>query len=155
MKKFRFQLETLLKVTRMKKEEAEVAFAEAVRRLDEARACQRRLLEEMTQGQRDYEELSKEGTRIKIGRLMSFNQFFGWKRQQIEDQQQVILRANAVRQKALKVLMEQMSALKSIEKLREKRLAEYKAEALREEQKMLDENGLQLTMRNREWEEAV
>ena len=37
MKKFRFQLETLLKVTRMKKEEAEVAFAEAVRRLDEAR----------------------------------------------------------------------------------------------------------------------
>ena len=109
----------------------------------------------MAQGQRDYEKISKEGTHIKIGRLMSFNQFFGWKRQQIEDQQQVILRANAVRQKALKVLMEQMSALKSIEKLREKRLAEYKAEALREEQKMLDEIGLQLTMRNREWEEAV
>ena len=155
MKKFRFQLETLLKVTRMKKEEAEVAFAEAVRHLDEARACQRRLLEEMAQGQRDYEELSKEGTRIKIGRLMSFNQFFGWKRQQIEEQQQVVLRANAERQKRLKVLMEQMSALKSIEKLREKRLAEYKAEALQEEQKMLDEIGLQLTMRNREMEEAV
>ena len=155
MKKFRFQLETLLKVTRMKKEEAEVAFAKAVRVLEEERAYQRQLLEEMAQGQRDYEKISKEGTHIKIGRLMSFNQFFGWKRQQIEDQQQVILRANAVRQKALKVLMEQMSALKSIEKLREKRLAEYKAEALREEQKMLDEIGLQLTMRNREWEEAV
>lgn len=155
MKKFRFQLETLLKVTRMKKEEAEVAFAQAVRALEEERAYQRQLLEEMAQGQRDYEKISKEGTHIKIGRLMSFNQFFGWKRQQIEDQQQVILRANAVRQKALKVLMEQMSALKSIEKLREKRLAEYKAEALREEQKMLDEIGLQLTMRNREWEEAV
>ena len=153
MKKFRFQLETLLKVTRMKKEEAEVAFAEAVRRLDEARACQRRLLEEMAQGQRDYEELSKEGTRIKIGRLMSFNQFFGWKRQQIEDQ--VILQASAERQKRLKVLMEHMSALKSIEKLREKRLAEYKTEILQEEQKMLDEIGLQLTMRNRELEEAV
>ena len=109
----------------------------------------------MAQGQRDYEELSKEGTNIKIGRLMSFNRFFGWKRQQIEEQQQVILQANAVRQKALKVLMEQMSALKSIEKLREKRLAEYKAEVLQEEQKMLDEIGLQLTMRNREWEEAV
>ena len=155
MKKFRVQLETLLKVTRMKKEEAEVAFAKAVRALEEERAYQRQLLEEMAQGQRDYEKISKEGTHIKIGRLMSFNQFFGWKRQQIEDQQQVILRANAVRQKALKVLMEQMSALKSIEKLREKRLAEYKAEALREEQKMLDEIGLQLTMRNREWEEAV
>ena len=155
MKKFRFQLETLLKVTRMKKEEAEVAFAEAVRRLEEARAYQRRLLEEMQQGQLDYENLSKEGTRIKIGTLMSFNQFFGWKRQQIEDQQQVILQANAERQKRLKVLMEQMSALKSIEKLKEKRLAEYKEEVLQEEQKMLDEIGLQLTMRNRELEDAV
>ena len=155
MKKFRFQLETLLKVTRMKKEEAEVAFAEAVRRLEDARAYQRQLLEEMAQGQRDYEELSKEGTRIKIGRLMSFNQFFGWKRQQIEDQQQVILQANAERQKRLKVLMEHMSALKSIEKLREKRFEEYKAEILQEEQKMLDEIGLQLTMRNRDLEEAV
>ncbi len=71
MKKFRFQLETLLKVTRMKKEEAEVAFAEAVRRLEDARAYQRRLLEEMHQGQRDYERLSREGTRIKIGTLRS------------------------------------------------------------------------------------
>ena len=33
MKKFRFQLETLLKVTRMKKDQAEVAFAEASKRL--------------------------------------------------------------------------------------------------------------------------
>ena len=98
MKKFRFQLETLLKVTRMKKEEAEVAFAKAVRALEEERAYQRQLLEEMAQGQRDYEKISKEGTHIKIGRLMSFNQFFGWKRQQIEDQQQVFLRAIAVRQ---------------------------------------------------------
>ena len=155
MKKFRFQLETLLKVTRMKKEEAEVAFAEAVCRLEDARAYQRQLLEEMHQGQLDYEKLSKEGTRIKIGTLMSFNRFFGWKRQQIEDQQQVILAANAERQKRLKALMEQMSALKSIEKLKEKRLAEYKAAVLQEEQKMLDEIGLQLTMRNREWEEAV
>ena len=155
MKKFRFQLETLLKVTRMKKEEAEVAFAKAARQLEEARAYQRQLLQEMHKGQLDYEKLSTEGTRIKIGRLMSFNHFFGWKRQQIEDQQQVILEANAERQKKLKVLMKQMSALKSIEKLKEKRLAEYKEEVLREEQKTLDEIGLQLTMRNRELEEAI
>ena len=155
MKKFTFQLETLLKVTRMKKEEAEVAFAKAVRQLEDARAYQHRLLEEMHRGQMDYENLSNEGTRIKIGTLMSFNRFFGWKRQQIEDQQQVILAASAERQKRLKALMEQVRALKSIEKLKEQRLAEYKAEVLREEQKMLDEIGLQLTMRHRELEEAV
>ena len=36
MKRFRFKLETLLKVTRSKKEEAEVRFAEASRKLEAA-----------------------------------------------------------------------------------------------------------------------
>ena len=34
MKRFRFKLETLLKVTRSKKDEAEVRFAEASRKLE-------------------------------------------------------------------------------------------------------------------------
>ena len=34
MKRFRFKLETLLKVTRSKKEDAEVKFAEASRKLE-------------------------------------------------------------------------------------------------------------------------
>ena len=42
-----------------------------------------------------------------------------------------------------------ISYLKSIEQLKEKRLQEYQAEALAEEQKMLDEIGLQLTMRKK------
>ena len=39
MKKFRFKLETLLGVTRRKKEDAERRFAEATRALEEARAA--------------------------------------------------------------------------------------------------------------------
>ena len=49
MKKFRFQLETLLKVTRMQKDRAEVAFAEVSRRLEEERQQLRQYLEEMPQ----------------------------------------------------------------------------------------------------------
>ena len=60
MKKFKFQLETLLKVTRMKKEDAEVKFAEASRKLEDQRMHLQLLLEEMQQGQRDYESISKE-----------------------------------------------------------------------------------------------
>ena len=56
--------------------------------------------------------------------------------------------AKAERQKKLKELLDLMSYLKSIEQLREKRLQEYKDQALHEEQKMLDEIGLQLYMRN-------
>ena len=148
MKKFRFQLETLLRVTRSKKEDAEVAFAKAARVLEDRRAHMQLLLDEMQRGQRDYEAISKEGKRVTVGRLMDFHSFFAWKREQIEMQQQIVLTAKAERQKRLKDLMEVMSYLKSIEQLKEKRYQEYKAQALAEEQKALDEIGLQLYMRN-------
>ena len=148
MKRFRFQLETLLKVTRMKKEEAEVRFAETTRKLEAERQKLTQLLNEMQQAQQDYEEISREGRKITIGRLMAFNSFFAWKREQIEQQQQVILEVKKERQQRLRELMEVMSYLKSIEQLKEKRWQEYQAEALFEEQKTLDEIGLQLYMRH-------
>ena len=147
MKKFKFQLETLLKVTRMKKDDAEVKFAEASRKLEEARQYMNQLMLEMQRGQQEYESLSDEGKRVTMARLMEFNTFFAWKRGQIEQQNKVIMEAQGERQKRLKELMEIMSYLKSIEQLKERRLQEYKAEMLFEEQKMLDEIGLQLHMR--------
>ena len=149
MKKFKFQLETLLKVTRMKKEDAEVAFAEASRKVEEAREALDGLLKEMQQGQQEYEALSTEGTKVTVGRLMTFNSFFAWKREQIEMQQGIVLQMKGEKQKKLKALMDVMSYLKSIEQLKERRYQEYLSEALQEEQKMLDEIGLQLTMRRR------
>ncbi|WP_026767625.1 flagellar export protein FliJ [Selenomonas ruminantium] len=149
MKKFKFQLETLLKVTRRKKDDAEREFAEASRRLEEAREGLSTLLDEMQKGQRDYDALSQEGVRVTVGRLMTFNSFFAWKREQIEMQQGIVLQMKSEKQKKLKALMEVMSYLKSIEQLKERRYQEYQAEALQEEQKMLDEIGLQLTMRRR------
>ena len=149
MKKFKFQLETLLKVTRMKKEDAEVKFAEVSRRLEEQKEQLHLLINEMEQGQRDYENLSREGTRVNVGKLMSYNRFFAWKREQIEIQQDIILSTKGERQKKLKILMEVMTYLKSIEQLKEKRLREYNEQVMFEEQKFLDELGLQLTMRAR------
>ncbi|MDY6269236.1 MAG: flagellar export protein FliJ [Selenomonadaceae bacterium] len=155
MKKFKFQLETLLRVTRSKKEDAEVAFANASRTLEDARAHMHELLEDMQRGQQEFEHITQEGKRVTVGKLMDFHSFFQWKREQIERQQQVILQAKAERQKRLKELMEVMSYLKSIEQLKEKRLQEYKDAALHEEQKMLDEIGLQLYMRNGKTRDAV
>ena len=149
MKKFKFQLETLLRVTQRKKDDAEREFAEASRRLEEAREGLNTLLDEMQRGQRDYDALSQEGVRGTVGRLMTFNSFFAWKREQIEMQQGIVLQMKGEKQKKLKALMDVMSYLKSIEQLKERRYQEYQAEALQEEQKMLDEIGLQLTMRRR------
>ena len=149
MKRFKFQLETLLKVTRRKKDEAEQKFAEASRTLEENRERLQMLLREMKRGQDEYAALIHgEGKTVTIGVIMTYNTFFGWKRQQIEKQQRVILECMNEKQKRLRVLMQMMTKLKSIEQLKEKRLKEYNEEALREEQKMLDELGLQMTMRN-------
>ena len=146
MKKFKFQLDTLLKVTRMKRDEAEVKFAEAARLLEEQKKQLTVLIEEMQQGQRDYESLTR-AKHITVGPLMTYNSFFAWKREQIEMQQQAILQSRQNKQKCLRELMQVMNKLKSIEQLREKRLRQYKEELLQDEQKMLDEIGIQLYMR--------
>ena len=147
MKKFKFQLETLLKVTKRKKDDAEMKFAEASRYLEACRAKLQELLRELKESQEEFAELTGEGKTITIGRIMIYNSFFNWKRQQIEDQQQVILKATQDKQQKLKILMQIMTYLKSIEQLKEKRLNEYNAEVLFEEQKTLDEIGLQLHIR--------
>ena len=152
MKKFKFQLETLLRVTRRKKDDAERDFAEASRKLEEAREGLNTLMAEMQKGQRDYDALAQEGVRVTVGRLMAFNSFFAWKREQIEMQQGIVLQMKGEKQKKLKALMEVMSYLKSIEQLKERRWQEYQTAALQEEQKMLDEIGLQLTMRHKRQE---
>jgi len=149
MKKFKFQLETLLKVTRRKKDDAELKFAEASRYLEACRAKLQELIRELQEGQEEFAELTAEGKTVKVGVIMTYNSFFNWKRNQIERQQDVILKATQDKQQKLKILMQIMTYLKSIEQLKEKRRNEYNAELLAEEQKMLDEIGLQLSMRNR------
>lgn len=147
MKKFKFQLETLLKVTKRKKDDAEMQFAESSRKLEECRAKLQVLLRELAEGQKEFADMTGEGKTVTIGVIMMYNEFFNWKRDQIEKQQQVILKATQDKQQKLKILMQLMTYLKSIEQLKEKRLREYNAELLFEEQKMLDEIGLQLSMR--------
>lgn len=147
MKKFRFQLETLLKVTQRKKDDAEMQFAEVSRRLENHRKHLQELLQELQAGQREYSEMTGEGKTVTVGIITTYNNFFNWKREQIDRQQQLILKTMQERQQKLKALMEIMTYLKSIEQLKEKRLREYNEEVLFEEQKMLDEIGLQLHMR--------
>ena len=70
MKKFKFQLETLLKVTKMEKEKAEVELAKISKLLTEQQEYMEKLRQEMQQGQKDYERLT-EGARITVGTLMT------------------------------------------------------------------------------------
>ncbi|MGN0940092.1 MAG: flagellar export protein FliJ [Selenomonadaceae bacterium] len=147
MKRFRFKLEKYLEVTRRKKDEAERQFAEASRLLEESKVQLQVLIQEMQKGKQDYDELVSAGKRTTVGKLMTFNSFFAWKRNQIARQQQVIVECQADKKIKLNALLKLMSKLKSIEQLKEKRLQEYKDAILFEESKQLDEIGIQLHMR--------
>ena len=76
MKKFKFQLETLLKVTKRKKDDAEMKFAESSRKLEEERAKLQVLLRELAQGQEEFAEKTSEGKKVTIGVIMTYNSFF-------------------------------------------------------------------------------
>ena len=126
-----------------------MAFAEVSRRLEEHRARLQELLQELQAGQHEYSQMTAEGHTVKVGVIVTYNNFFNWKREQIESQQQLILKTMQERQQKLKKLMELITYLKSIEQLKEKRLREYNEEVLKEEQKFLDELGTQLHMRQK------
>ncbi|MBO4780443.1 MAG: flagellar FliJ family protein, partial [Selenomonadaceae bacterium] len=120
----------------------------ASRKLEECRARLQVLLRELAEGQAEFADKTGEGKTITVDVIMMYNSFFNWKRVQIEQQQDLILKATQDKQVKLQILMKLMTYLKSIEQLKERRLNEYNAELLAEEQKLLDEIGLQLSMRN-------
>ena len=109
MKKFKFQLETLLKVTRRKKDEAEMQFAEVSRRLEEQRAQLQVFLGELQVGQAEFANRTSAGKTITVDVIVTYNNFFNWKREQIEQQQQLILKTMQERQQKLKKLTDLMT----------------------------------------------
>lgn len=146
MKKFKFQLEALRKVTQMKKEQAEVELAKASKLLQEQLANREKLKQEMEDGLADYDRLTK-AARINVGTLMTYNSFFAWKREQLQLQDTDIAQSEAIRSQRLQELIEIANKLKAIEQLKQKKREEFQQEQFLAEQKELDEIGLQIYTR--------
>lgn len=145
MKKFKFRLAAVLKVAQIKKEQAEIAFAEASNVVIKEEEKLKKFELELDTGLKSYESI--ENTKITIGLLTSYNTYFFRLRTQIDQQKHVINEAEKVRQERLAAFREALNKLKTIEQLKAKRLEEFKAEQLIEEQKELDEIGLQIHAR--------
>lgn len=145
MKKFKFSLAAVLKISKMEKEQAEIEFAKAAHQLIQQKEKLSAYHMEVERGMHDYYQLSKE--KITVDTLTSYSGYFETMRERIKKQQQVILNAEQFRTEKLDVLQVAMRKLKSIEQLREKKLEKFKAEQLAVEQKELDEIGLQIYMR--------
>lgn len=145
MKKFKFRLEAVLKVAEIKKEQTEIAFAEATNALLAEQEKLKSYENELAQAMEDYYKI--ENKKITIELLTSYNTYFFRLRMQIQSQQTVILEAEKKRQACLEEFRAALNRLKSIEKLKQRRFAEFQEQELAEEQKMLDEIGLQIYTR--------
>lgn len=145
MKRFQFRLETLLKCRRMQKEQAQLKVAQAVQNLLEERerlVDMKKVLNENIGIFRDTQ-----AQMMTIGTLKSYQSYFDKIRENIKIQNGRIDEAQIVQQKCLAELQKAVKSCEVVEKLKAKRMLQYQAEALNEEQKFLDELGLQIYVR--------
>lgn len=146
MRPFQFRLETLLKFRRLREEQAQLRLAEATAALEAEKERLAALQEEATALVADYRRTQAEP--VTVATLKVFRDYNDKLKGDISHQHIRVDAAAQKRQECLTTLEEAAKARKLVEKLREKRLAQYQAEALLEEQKLLDELGVQAFSRN-------
>ncbi|MDR7865456.1 MAG: flagellar export protein FliJ [Sporomusaceae bacterium] len=146
MRPFQFRLETLLKLRRMQEEQAQIKLAEATAQYVAEREALAALEAELADHVAEYRRTLSEPVTVAV--LKMFRDYNDKLKGDISLQHIRVESAAHRRQECLAALEEAARARKLVEKLREKRLAQYQAEALLEEQKLLDELGLQAFVRN-------
>jgi flagellar FliJ protein len=147
MQSFKFRLETLLKFRKMQKEEAQIAFWQATKQFqiekEELARLQGKLLENISLLRTFQQQM------LSIETFKTFQYYFDKIKEEIHRQEGSVKRADEYRQKCLTKLEEVVKNHKVVEKFREKKFQKYQVDLIKEEQKMLDEIGLQLYVREK------
>ena len=139
MQRFQFRLETLLKFRRMQQEQAQVNFAQAVQRLQAEEDILDGLSTKLANSLRLFSEQQERHEVVNVMDFQLFSNFFAQMKNRIAEQAEVIQKAEAQRYECLLALEDAVKNCKLVERLKEKRLLEYRAQFLQEEQKLLDE----------------
>lgn len=101
---------------------------------------------ELQDNTKEYNELLQKSS-VNVSMMQLYGNFFTWKRQQINLQQLAVRKAEEEKHKCLLALQEAQKKVESLEKLRQSRFEEYQYEFFAQEQKQIDEIGLQMHMR--------
>lgn len=141
MKKFTFRLETLLKVRIMQEEEAQIKLSQATQSylIEKEKEDTLLLAQENTINEfriKQYEVLTVET-------LKNYHFFLDKIKEELFLQLKRTQAAAEYRMECLKELEDAVKNRKLVEKLKEKQWLEYQEQALREEQILLDEIGIQ------------
>ena len=137
MKKFHFRLETLLKVRRQKKEEAQRVLAEGRFHLNEAMQQFNHMKEE--QVSLDRELATQKSTVMSIEDIVTYRDYLSSLEARMKDQEERIIRLKNHVEKLRKDLDKVRKEAETIERLREKQHLEWKQQSEKVERKVLDE----------------
>ena len=146
MKRFHFRLEVLLGVRRRKCDEVKLELAEATRRVQETVDALQKLWKERSEARAWFATQQSKGLlNAAILPLYDACQIRSYNREK-----ELIAEKEArelARQNCLLKLEEAVKHLKAVESLKETQYQQYLHESLMEEQKVLDEIGMQLYLR--------
>lgn len=147
MQSFKFSLEALLNFRKMRKEQVQIIFWQATNQYsiekEKLTGMKGKLLENLSL----LRTLQQQP--LSIEKFQSFQYYFDKIKKDISKQQECVMRAEEYRQQCLHDLEEAVKNHKLVEKFREKKFQNYQVEVIKEEQKMLDEIGLQLYVREK------
>lgn len=147
MKPFRFRLETLLDFRKMQKEQSQIAFLQATDQLRIDKELLTELEGRLAESGEGFNARRQQPLPIEV--FKSFRYYFDKISKEIDKQNQCVIQSIKKRQDCLAKLTEAERKHKIVEKFREKKLEHYQIEALSEEQKLLDEIGLQIYIRDK------
>jgi len=131
----------------MQKEQSQITFLQATNQLRNEKELLTELEGKLAENIALLNTRQQQSLPIEI--FKSFQYYFDKISKDIVKQNQCVLQADEHREECLLVLTEAERNHKIVEKFREKKLQNYQIEALNEEQKLLDEIGIQIYTREK------
>ncbi len=133
MRKFKFTLATLLKIKEAQEKQKKLELAEAERLLRLAREELEALYAAFETKRREYNEKLQTGA--DVNDLQAFSRYFTYLRERTELQKVKVKQAEAERLKRQQALVEAMTEVKALNKLKEAQYEEYLQELKAEQEK--------------------
>ncbi len=149
MKKFVFRLQALLTISLAKKDKAESDLRDATQFWHKQVNLLKYMKQELDKGLAEYEDFLQKKS-VLAGMMTMYTNFFIEKRRQITLQTLAVRKAAENKALMVKKLLEISKKVQALEQLRDIQYEEYRQALLAEEQKQIDEIGLQTYMRKQE-----
>lgn len=145
MLRFRFRLEALLKYRKLQTNQAQAKLGQAITEWQNQLAVLNTLYEQAEQLADHLREIQQ--TAITVDELIACHEYGQFLKSSIKQQKEAVHKAEQYCEICREQLSEALKRQKLVEKIKEKRWNQFSEEMLRQEQKELDEIGLQLHVR--------